>query len=344
MPLVTEEIDPIADTRWLEFVERQPTASIFQHPQWLALLQRQYGYALSAWSVVEPSGAIVAGLPVASVESRLTGRRLVAIPFSDLCPPLVATQAREAQRTLVRIIEGAQARARLPLEIRAPVEGLSGAQTAGRFLHHWLDLTVTPEALARSIKPALRRGVAKARREGLVVERTVNRGALEEFFRLHVRTRRRQGVPTQPKRFILGLMDLFDRGLGCVFVVRHRHRPVAAAVFLMFNRGLIYKYGASDERFLNLRPNNLLFDEAIRWGVESGARELDFGRCDIENSGLAAFKRGWGCAEEVLVYTYLGAPAPTGEPRGAHVLEMIIRNSPAFAGRAIGELLYRHAG
>ena len=37
--------------------------------------------------------ALLAGLPVAQVASRLTGRRLVAVPFSDSCPPLVRDPA-----------------------------------------------------------------------------------------------------------------------------------------------------------------------------------------------------------------------------------------------------------
>src|SRR3712207_7808324 len=41
-----------------------------------------------------------------------------------------------------------------------------------------------------------------------------------EFFRLHVQTRRRQGVPTQPRRFIMAFEDLFTEALGFVALAR----------------------------------------------------------------------------------------------------------------------------
>ncbi len=37
-------LDPLADERWLDFVARAPSASVFHHTAWLRLLQRQYGY------------------------------------------------------------------------------------------------------------------------------------------------------------------------------------------------------------------------------------------------------------------------------------------------------------
>src|SRR5262249_52481835 len=151
-------------------------------------------------------------------------------------------------------------------------------------------------------KSQIRRGIKKARREGVEITIATDRAALEAFFRLHVRTRRRQGVPTQPKRFIRAFERLFDSGLGWVAVARWHDTAIAAAVFLSFNGTVIYKYGASDRRHLDKRPNNLLFMEAIRRACVEGNHTLDFGRTDLDNEGLAAFKRAWGTDEQQLGY------------------------------------------
>ncbi|PZS11775.1 MAG: hypothetical protein DLM64_06010 [Solirubrobacterales bacterium] len=335
-------LDPLGDGRWAKFVSGHPDATIFHHPEWLALIQRQYRYELSAWCVLEASGAIVAGLPVARVDSWLTGRRLVAVPFSDVCSPLIEPREPRAPAALAQLIHAAQREAGIPLEIRGPTAGLQGARVAGRFLQHRLKLA--GGEVTELAKPAAMRGVAKARREALLTERTTGVEALEDFYRLHLRTRHRQGVPTQPKRFILSLAELFEREYGFVLLTRHRGRAIAAAVFLTFNRRIVYKYGASDERFLSLRPNNLLFHDAIRWGTEHGMRELDFGRTDRANGGLASFKRGWGSHEEALPYSYLGADPPPAIRRSDRILHAVIRATPRSTGRAIGALLYRHAG
>lgn len=342
--LLERELDPIGDARWARFVERRQEATVFHHPHWMALLRRQYGYRLTAWCVLDRSGAVVAGLPVAEIRSRLTGHRLVALPFSDMCVPLAAPDRPDARAALERMIANAQGAAGVPLDIHGPLEGVLGAHTAARFLHHRLDLALGLDAVIGSLKPATRRGVSKAQRCGLQVEHSTSRSALDQFYGLHLRTRRRQGVPTQPKRFISSFGELFDRGLGFVALVRHGQLAIAAAVLLVFNGTVVYKYGASDERFLNLRPNNLLFHDAISWAVAAGARQFDLGRTDLTNSGLASFKRGWGAAEELLAYTRLGGRPPPAPRRAENLLASFIRRTPRWTGRAIGELLYRHAG
>jgi CelD/BcsL family acetyltransferase involved in cellulose biosynthesis len=340
-------IDPLSDPRWLTFIDVAAHATVFHHPAWLELLGRSYRYEISALCVLDGEGGIVAGVPLARIESRLTGRRLVAIPFSDVCPPLFAPGAPgSAAPALGRALAEERARTGLDIEVRAGIDGIPGGHPVPRFLWHRLPLEPDAAAvLARASKSQVRRGVAKARREGVVVERETGRDGLEAFYRLHLRTRRRQGVPTQPKSFILAFEDLFARGLGHVLVARHEGRAIAAAVFLSHRGTLTYKYGASDERFLGVRPNHLLFAVAIEAACEEGLSELDFGRTDPDNAGLATFKRSWGAAEEELAYTYVADRVPEdGAGRARRLMAGAIRRGPAFTGRAIGAALYRHAG
>jgi CelD/BcsL family acetyltransferase involved in cellulose biosynthesis len=339
-------IDPSADPRWAVLVGRCPDALAFHHPAWLALLHRTYGYPCEGLAVADGSGALVAGLPLARVESRLTGRRLVALPFSDLCPPLVVPGAGpQAAATLVDAIAAEHRDTGLPVEVRAPLSALEGATASPAFLHHRLALGGDPDELVRTAaRPAVRRAIAKALRAGVVVERAVDRAALDAFYALHLRTRRRQGVPTQSKRFVRGFEALFADGLGFVLLARHEGRVSAASVFLAAGRTLIYKYGASDPRALAVRPNNLLFMEAIRWGCAHDMAWLDFGRTDADNEGLAAFKRSWGAEERSLTYTRLGGAAQRGEGKAQRALSALIRRAPPIAGRAIGTALYRHVG
>lgn len=340
-------VDPLAEGDWLELVERAPDASAFHHPAWLSLLRDTYGYAMHACCVAGHDGRLVAGLPVAEVSSRLTGRRLVALPFSDLCPPLVAPAAPpETAAALHEALTSLRRRRGVPLEVRGGGEVLRGAAPGERFHHHVVALEAdVAQVVRRFTKPQVSRGVRRAAREGLETSRRTDRAALLAFYRLHVATRRRLGVPTQPRRFILGFEELFEQGLGFVLLVHRANRPVAAAVFLTFGDTLLYKYGASDARWLQARPNNLLFMEAIRWGCEHSMRTLDLGRTHWGQEGLRGFKLAWGAQERELRYCYVGGGAPAA--RGARVqraLGALIRHSPPLAGRAIGEVLYRHAG
>ena len=339
-------LDPVADPRWRGLVERAPGGSVFHHPHWIGLLRSTYGYPVTACCVGSEGGHVEAGLPVADVSSRLTGRRLVALPFSDLCPPLVAGDAPPgAAAAQAQALDGLRRRRAAPLEVRGAGEVLCEAASGERFHHHLLRLGPDVRHVERRFaKAQAGRGVRRALREGL--RGTVRRDgdALEAFYRLHVATRRRLGVPTQPRRFVLGFEALFREDLGFVLLIHHRDQPVAAAVFLTFGDVLTYKYGASDDRFLRWRPNNLLFREAIAWGCEHGMRTLDFGRTDRGQEGLRAFKLAWGAEEHELRYRHIGeASHRARSERGQRLLGAVIRRGPPLAGRAIGEVLYRHA-
>src|SRR5262245_21473214 len=86
-------IDPLADPAWIEFIESGENAEVFHHPRWLELLRAQYGYEFQARCIGNGRG-LETGIPIARVESRLTGRRLVSLPFSDICPPVSSPEAR----------------------------------------------------------------------------------------------------------------------------------------------------------------------------------------------------------------------------------------------------------
>ena len=342
----TRLIDPIDDPAWLELVRRSPAAEAFHHPRWLELLRAQYGYEFQACCIASGRG-IEAGLPFARIESRLTGRRLVAVPFSDVCVPLLSRDASPtALDALGPALAAEASREGLDLTVHAALPSVPGAFVKPGFFCHLLPLAEDPAEVEQNYsKSQIKRGIKKARREGLTAERRTDAAALDAFYALHLQTRRRLGVPTQPKRFIRRFEDLFDAGLGFVELVLDEGEPIAAAVFLTYNGTVTYKYGASDADKLAKRPNNLLFAEVIRWACEAGFSTLDFGRTDIDNEGLRSFKRSWGAEEVELSYTYLAECEPSPGPgRRDRVLGATIRRSPALVGRLIGEALYRHAG
>ncbi len=339
-------VEPLSDSRWPDLLARAGDATIFHHPGWLQLLRDTYGYPIAACCAAAEGGELVAGLPVAAVSSRLTGRRLVALPFSDLCPPLVARGAHPGGASaLAESLHALCRRRGVALEVRGTGEALAHAAPGTRFHHHVLHLEPDISAVERRFtKSQVRRGVRRALREGLTATQRTDRAALDAFYRLHMATRRRLGVPTQPRRFVLGFEELFARGHGFVELVHSGERPVAAAVFLTLGDVLTYKYGASDARFLQARPNNLLFIDVIRWGCEHGMRVLDFGRTHWDQEGLRGFKLAWGAEERELRYRHVGG-TPGGRSGSAdRLMGTVIRRSPPLAGRMIGEVLYRHAG
>jgi CelD/BcsL family acetyltransferase involved in cellulose biosynthesis len=332
------------DRRWRELVVGHPEALPFHHPEWLATLTDCYGFAPLIVAVTDAAGEVIGGLPLMQMTDPWRGRRWIALPFTDRCPPLVATD--DALPPLLRALASvAAAHGVGRLEIRAGAPGFQNVEVAKT---HLLDLTRGGEAVERAFRSAHRRNASKALRAGV----TLRRAKSEEdvagaYYALHLLTRRRLGVPVQPRRFFRLLWRrVLAPGLGHVLLASADGSPIAGAVFLHAGATVIYKYGASDARAWSLRANNLLFAEAIRWSAEAGYSRFDFGRSDHEDTGLRSFKSGWGAVEEPLVYAFAGSapgrPTRSGRTAG-RLLAAVVRRSPVLLCRAAGETLYRYA-
>lgn len=336
----------ISDGRWSEFVAQHPAATPFHHPAWATLVARTYGYEAFALVQLDAHGRIITGLPMIEVRTRVSPRRWVSLPFTDHCPPLALPDVVQPQ--LVEDLRVASHQARVSrLEIHADLAG-ADASASPVAVTHQLRLDPDPGVIHRTLlRPSVRKWIARAERDGVEVRREDSRLALvDTFYDLHLHTRHRLGVPVQPRRYFEFLWeDMIQPGIGFVLLAYAGTTPIAGAVYLAWNGTVMYKYGASASEYWQLHPNHLLMWTAIRWGCEHGYRTFDLGRSDLVSGGLRQFKGSWGAQETPLIYTAVGGQAqqPPGNSRLRDAISTVVRRSPPWVCRAIGELLYKYA-
>jgi CelD/BcsL family acetyltransferase involved in cellulose biosynthesis len=347
---VNERLDSVTvlemtDPRWAEFTAAHPAATPFHHPNWTRVVAGCYGFRAFVLAVSDETGAILAGLPIVEVRHLGSGPKWVSLPYTDYCPPLIS-KGREEGQLVAALQHASRAAGVRQVEIRAAVAG--GSAAGATAVRHVLALSRNPaEVYAGFHRSQVQRSIRRAEREGLTVRQATRpEDLVGTFYQLHLRTRRRQGVPVQPRRFFRLLWEnAISTGLGSVLIVEASARPIAAAVFLAWNGTVIYKFGASDASAWSLRPNHLLFWHAIRAACEQEYRSFDFGRTDAGQAGLRNFKLSWGAAEEPLVYRTLGGKpesASSAEGMATKVLSSLIRHGPPLLCRAFGESLYRY--
>ena len=344
-PATRARILALDDARWAAFVAEQPESTPFHHPAWATLLAATYGYRAFAVVAVDGHDRIVAGAPFLEARGLSGRRRWLSLPFTDECRALTSDPGGTS--ALTTALAFAQEHLGAPeIEVRGPMHGLGWRTSADAVIH---DLALEPDLeRVRSgfSRSQVIRNIARAEREGVVVRRASGAADLDAFYALHTRTRRRQGVPVQPRRFFdLLKARLIDPGTAFVLLADGGGREaVAGALFLTFGGTTIYKFGASDRESWPLRPNHLLFWTAVRDACARGDRRFDFGRTDIGNQGLRSFKSGWGAAERPLVYSTLPRDAAT-ETDGlvSRMMGVAIRRGPAWVCRGTGEALYRFA-
>ncbi len=337
-------IDPATDQRWAWFIETHDEATIFHHPLWLQVLRETYGYRQQSLGVL-CDDRLVGLMPIMEIRSWLTGRRGVCLPFSDSCGPLL--EDNPAADALVAFCSNLlRTRGWRYLEIRQRVNHANLAPSSV-FKSHAVPLSDDSQKHFHSFKRTHVQHIAKAGRDGVVVERRNDTSALKEFIRLNALTRKKHGVPPQPDRFFHLLQRyLLSAGYGFISLARLGSRSIAASLFLHYKNTLHYKYSASDESSLEHSPNHLIVWDAIQWACANGFRVLDFGRSEPENEGLLRYKRAWGAVESDLQYVHLCDKGGDRSGTTAAVLgrvKPVLRRLPIGALKFIGRVLYAHA-
>lgn len=345
-------IDPLQDKRWANLVSRHPRSSLFHSAAWLEALRGTYGYQPIAYTYSAPGEELSGALLFCRVDSWLTGRRLVSLPFSDYCEPLVGNEQELLQilADLENRFEGSGWRylELRPLQSRNPVR--SGWHDSANYLFHRLDLRPDLAALYRNFHPSCtQRKIRRAQREGLAYREGASEELMDTFYRLLVITRKRHQIPPQPRSWFHNLTRQFGAALKIRLAFKGNH-AIAGMLTIRHQKTLYYKNGGSDARFHRLGGMHLLFWNAIQDAKSQGLTALDFGRVDMNQPGLIAFKDRWGAASSPLVYHRFSparVPVHAFDPaagRKMRAMKAFCAIAPDFVLPACGRILYRHIG
>jgi Acetyltransferase (GNAT) domain len=336
--------DPVRNPGWDHLIALHRDAGCFHTSAWAKVLHKTYNQH-PFYLRFSRGRRLAALVPMMEVRSPFTGRRGVCLPFSDTCQPLIFDpDAVDLVRD--RVIRFAQERRWRHLEIRGGKFFQVGSSSAATFFGHTLDLRRHVDELYERFDSSVRRAIRKGERSNISVFVDRNRQAITDFYRLHVQTRRRHGLPPQPASFFLNIYEyLIKPGLGFTILAKRESRPIAAAIFFRFGKNALYKYGASDKRFQEFRANNLVMWQGIQLLARTGVEKLHFGRTECENDGLRRFKLSWGTKEEVIGYCRIDPlnrqrlmPAPHNF--GFH--KRVFGRLPRMFNRLAGSILYPH--
>jgi Acetyltransferase (GNAT) domain len=344
-------LDPLRDSRWSRLLERHPLATVFHTTEWLEALRRTYGYQPVVLTTTPADCELRNGWAFCDVKSWLTGRRLVSLPFSDHCDPLLENEAdlpalrnSLAQQFLSGKWKSIQARPRNIL-LNAGIGAPDFVESHTYFLHT-IDLRRNlDEIYGRFHKNSIERKIRRAEHEHLTYDEGRSEELIQRFYGLLLLTRRRHRIPPQPLEWFRNLVNCMDEKAK-VRVCFKDGRAVAAILTLKHKDSMVYKYGCSDARCHNLGGMPFLFWKAIRDAKQSGTLEFDLGRSDCDNQGLAAFKEHLGGMRSFLTYwTYPGGASPRYSASWKmRVSKRLFRWMPSRLLGTVGKLLYRHIG
>lgn len=344
-------IRPLSDDRWDEFVRSCQQSSVFHTRGWLEALNRTYDYEPIVFTTSPANTAIQNGILFCLINSRITGKRLVSLPFSDHCDALmVDTTAAEnlfaalEQELINKKLRYIEIRPRCPLRVRVRLRSSDHS-----YCLHQLDLTPKLNTIFGNChKDSTQRKIRRAEREGLRHEEGRSEFHLSAFYRLMVLTRRRHQIPPQPKRWFENLAACMGVALKIRLAFKNEE-PAAAILTLQHKDTILYKYACSDARFHSTGAMHSLIWRVIEEAQRDGLKVLDFGRSDWDNPGLISFKDRWGSARSVLLYSRYGTSRHRFEySSDSRWMERTAKRAltylPDVMFRALGELVYKQVG
>lgn len=345
------KLDPLTDERWATFIATRPGAGVFHTVGWMRALKDTYGYEPVVYTTTPPGRDLTNGIPFTEIRSWISGRRLVSLPFSDHCLPLMdGTQRFEELCGL--IAEEARGKSWRYVELRPAASAENAVEPGGPFRAHdryylnTVDLTPDLNTLRRSFhKSCVQRVIRRAEREAVTIDAGRSPEHLKAFYSLLVQTRRRHRLPPQPIKWFSNLIHHMGDALTIRIALKDGN-PIAAILTFHYKDVLTYKYGCSDSRHSHLGGTCALFWDAIQEAKSRGAVSFDLGRSDTDNEGLITFKDRWGSKRTELKYfRFSTSPASTRtNPWPMRIAKTAFSHMPDSLLTLAGRALYRHTG
>jgi len=347
MIMTFHQIDPIQDTRWSEFVDSHPKASIFHTVAWLQALRRTYGYTPVAFTTSPATSALKNGLLFCRINSWLTGSRLVSLPFSDHCDPLC--EESEELKFLIRYLQTALAHQGWNyLEFRPIHPDVGEAMEKAELRRvtrnhlHAINLRRDIEELALDLANDSGEVVAGP---GLVEKRGNSEQLVRELYNLFVASHAQHGFPSNPYAWFQNLRDCHGDSLD-IRLASSNGRPLAALLTLRYKDTVYCNNGCSDPRFGDQKALPWLLWRTILAAKTAGAKEIEFGETAHEVGNLLTFANPWVLEKKRRMYWKYpeGSSLDSGASWKMKMAKKIYAHLPHKLQTFTGGMLYKHIG
>lgn len=353
-------IDPLKDPRWDRFVleQKEPTIfyhSVFHHSAWAELLQKSFKHMQSMYFILEDDkNQIAGGIPLFLVKSRLTGNRLVSVPFASACIPLVSNLEDFEQLTqaITEKLKEHQC-SYLAMKMRDHSDLLNNSMLK-KFRYcksHVLAIDKDLDTLKKSFhKTSIQQRLTRAERAGFVTRVGTSLDDMRIFHHLFTLDRvKKVGRPPHPYRYFKNMWEiLYPKDMLSVHLLEHEGKTIGGMLLYKIKNTVLLQHGVSDKQYNKYGPTQFLIWKAIQLYHKEGLQFFDLGQAGLENKGLIEFKRRWQPKEYDLFHLYYpdikGVYSTGHQSRKQHLINMLIRHTPLPIAKIGGNILYNHMG
>lgn len=326
-------LTPSDEPAWQAHVNSHSEATIYHALEWRDTLYNEYRFE-PVYLLAKDNERVVGVFPLFLVKN-LRGRRLVSLPFSIYGGPLGDT-GEVVSALIEKSVEIVRNGTASSLEIR-PHKAMGdyiSLVSSEYGIGATIDLSVGIDGLWKRLTD--RNDINRAIREGLNFRISDGEG-IERFYRLQLMTRKRLGLPTPSLAYY---RSFFERMPGMVklALVEKGGIPIAGGIFFAYKGSILYALGASEQKYLYCRPNDMMIWEMMKWGCENGFKAFELGPTAISDKGLLHFKEKWGGEHRRISRFYFPSLPQAG--KGSRVVNQLA----AVVFKLLPESVASHVG
>lgn len=311
-------LSTIERTEWDDLVSTHPLGTVCHLSGYAEILYESLGfkplffrlYSEKMLMAIWPCSQ--AGFPFKS--------RLVSMPLYETGGPLYRDNITEIEISdfISKISEYIRTNKIKSIEYRAAL-GMTPAYSSQYFVEQtiwdYASLRLdSPDHLYKNIvNSQVRKAVAKARRNNLIVVEKHDEASIRDwFYPLYLQyMKNRHGSPPLPLEFFVGFTKKLKDVLR-VFYVKLDEQIIAALLGYAVGKRIYISHAPTHPDYLKYRSSDLAHWAFIEWGADNGFDYFDFGNARYE--GQRRFKAKWGCTFAPYKRYYLFANGSSQPP------------------------------
>lgn len=290
------------------------------------------------------------------VKSKLFGDKMVSVPFFDVGgfsgkfdADVLLLLLKELTNTSADSVEVKIDRSDKNFE-KVRKDLLKIGFVEERAKHQFILSLLSEEKMWKKFHKHTRNDIRMALKSGMNLVRIDSEKELKRFFELYIREMKRFGTPNHSFDFFKNLFDKCKDGfygLNC-----YKNKKLVGSLIFLYGggKGSVY-VNVSNNSFRKYRPNDLMYWETIKHGINKKLKTIDTGQVDLNHEkgtrewSMYRFKNKWLCEpfERVNFVFPLEASKSSGNSK-LKIFRKIWRCLPLVLVRAIGPKIRSQLG
>jgi hypothetical protein len=282
---------------WEDFIKGHPDANLYHSLLWRDVIEKIFHHR-PLYLITDGQKGLTGILPMFLVKMPLLGSKLISLPYDiGSGGPLAIDESSELELTHRAIELAKEYKVQyLQLRCRVPMTSVAklGFKVDEPVLISDMELSCEKEVLA-SFSKDHRKAIRKAETRGVQVRMADSLEDFKRFYQVYLIVFRDFGTPPYGEDYFPVLHErLAATGAVRLLLAELDGKCIGGLLLFCFGKNLVSKFAACLPEFVDKRAYPLLYWRAIQLGIEGGYKWLSWGTSSRDQTGLIAFKEGWG--------------------------------------------------